>query len=67
VWNFKNSKEVISVSREDLAKLVGTASESVIRVLSDFREEGIIDVISGKIKVKHPEKLEKVIRWSVAR
>lgn len=67
VWNFKNSKEVISVSREDLAKLVGTASESVIRVLSDFREEGIIDIISGKIKVKHPEKLEKVIRWSVAR
>lgn len=67
VWEFKKSKEVISVSREDLAKLVGTASESVIRVLSDFREEGLIDVLNGKIKVKYPEKLKKVIRWSVAR
>jgi CRP-like cAMP-binding protein len=43
------------VSREDLAKLVGTASESVIRVLSDFREEGIIDVISGKSRSSIPK------------
>jgi CRP-like cAMP-binding protein len=67
IWRVKKSKEVINVSREDLAKLVGTASESVIRVLSDFREEGLIDIVSGKIMVKHPDKLEKVIRWSVAR
>lgn len=67
IWKVKKSKEVINMSREDLAKLVGTASESVIRVLSDFREEGLIDIVSGKIKVKHPDKLEKVIRWSIAR
>lgn len=67
VWQVKNEKETIHISRDDLAKLVGTAAESVIRVLSDFREEGLIAIESGKIKVKHPEKLEKVIRWSVAR
>lgn len=57
----------MSVSRDDLAKMVGTASESVIRVLSDFREEGIIEIESGKIKVSYPHKLEQVIKWNVAR
>jgi CRP-like cAMP-binding protein len=60
-------KEFLNISRDDLAKIVGTASESVIRVLSDFREEGIIEIESGKIKVLHPHKLEQVMKWNVAR
>jgi hypothetical protein len=36
-------------------------------VLSDFKEEGIIEIESGKIKIIHPTKLEKVVRWNVAR
>ena len=67
VSTLKDIKSVISISREDLAKIVGTASESVIRVLSDFKDEGIIEIEGGKIKILHPEKLEKVVRWSVAR
>jgi CRP-like cAMP-binding protein len=59
-------KDKISVSREDLAKIVGTASESVIRVLSDFKEEGLIEIETSKIKITQPGKLEKVIRWNVA-
>lgn len=59
--------EQVSVSRDDLAKMVGTASESVIRVLSDFREEGIISIESGKINVLHVKKLEQVVKWNVAR
>ncbi len=62
----KDAKEKIYVSRDDLAKMVGTASETVIRVLSDFKDEGIIDIESGKIVVIHSEKLEKVVRWNVA-
>src|SRR6478609_1720835 len=67
VTTLKDSKSAISISRDDLAKMVGTASESVIRVLSDFKDEGIIEIEGGKIKILHPEKLEKVVRWSVAR
>jgi CRP-like cAMP-binding protein/CheY-like chemotaxis protein len=67
VRELKDAKENIQISREDLAKMVGTASESVIRVLSDFKEEGIIEIDGGKIKITHPEKLEKVVRWNVAR
>jgi CRP-like cAMP-binding protein len=63
----KDSKSVISISRDDLAKMVGTASESVIRVLSDFKDEGLIEIESGKIRIKERAKLEKVVRWNVAR
>lgn len=57
----------IEISRDDLSKIVGTASESVIRVLSDFKEEGLLEVDGGKIKVLQPKKLENVVRWNVAR
>lgn len=67
VQQLKDSKENIQISREDLAKMVGTASESVIRVLSDFKDEGLINIEGGKIKVTQPAKLEKVVRWNVAR
>ncbi|MFT7611261.1 MAG: CRP-like cAMP-binding protein/CheY-like chemotaxis protein [Parvicellaceae bacterium] len=39
----KNEDEfIIDISRHDLASMVGTASESVIRTLSHFKEEGLI-------------------------
>ncbi len=63
----KDAKSVIAISREDLAKMVGTASESVIRVLSDFKDEGLIEIESGKIRIMQRAKLEKVVRWNVAR
>jgi CRP-like cAMP-binding protein len=62
-----NNQELIQISRDDLAKMVGTASESVIRVLSDFKDEALIEIESGKIKILQPAKLEKVVRWNVAR
>jgi len=62
----KNSSTKIQISRDDLAKIVGTAPESVIRVLSDFKDEGMIEIESGKITVTQPTHLEKVIRWNVA-
>ncbi|MBK7009834.1 MAG: winged helix-turn-helix domain-containing protein [Saprospiraceae bacterium] len=35
---------VISMMRDDLASIAGTAKETVIRTLSDFKHEGIIDI-----------------------
>jgi CRP-like cAMP-binding protein len=67
VRDLKDNKDNIQISRDDLAKMVGTASESVIRVLSDFKDEGLIEIDGGKIKITQPSKLEKVIRWNVAR
>lgn len=67
VAELKDAKDNISISRDDLSKMVGTAAESVIRVLSDFKDEGLIEIEGGKIRILSTAKLEKVIRWNVAR
>ncbi|MBL7816563.1 MAG: response regulator [Saprospiraceae bacterium] len=53
-------KKPISMLREDIAALAGTAKETVIRTLTDFREEKLIDVEEGKITVLSVEKLKKL-------
>ncbi len=49
-----------SVSREDLASIVGTATESVIRTLSDFKEERLIEIKEKQIYILNYEKLSKL-------
>lgn len=41
----------ISLTREELANLVGTATESIIRLLSEFRNERLIELQGRKIKI----------------
>lgn len=67
VGGSKEGKGDVQISREDLARVVGTASESVIRTLSDFKSEGLIAIEGTKIHILHPGKLEQIIRWNVAR
>jgi len=49
-----------NLSREDLANIVGTATESLIRMLSEFKNEGLIDLNNKKITIVNLEKLKKV-------
>jgi DNA-binding response OmpR family regulator len=56
-----NNKCVITLSRENLAAVAGTATESLIRTLTDFKSEKLIDVVDGKIKVLRLEKLEQMV------
>ncbi|MEM9325003.1 MAG: response regulator [Bacteroidota bacterium] len=50
------------VARNDLAGMVGTATESVIRILSEFKKEGMIAIESSGIKVMDRDRLH-AIRW----
>ena len=50
----------ISISREDLANIVGTATESLIRTLSDFKEEKLIEIKGSNITIIDSEKLKKL-------
>jgi CRP-like cAMP-binding protein len=50
----------ISISREDLANIVGTATESLIRTLSDFREEKLVEIKGSNISILNYEKLKKL-------
>ncbi|HTN47632.1 MAG TPA: response regulator [Flavipsychrobacter sp.] len=56
-----DSPKAIDISRDNLATLAGTAKESLIRTLSDFKEENLIDIIKGDIIIKAKEKLERLI------
>ena len=44
-------------SREDLANIVGTSTESLIRTISDFKDENLVEVKEGKIFIKNEKKL----------
>ncbi|HEU4718197.1 MAG TPA: response regulator [Bacteroidia bacterium] len=50
----------MAISREDLANLAGTAPETVIRTLSDFKEEKLVDVKGSTITITNVEKLERM-------
>lgn len=41
----------ISLTREEIANIVGTATESVIRLLSEFKKDGIIDLKGRSISI----------------
>lgn len=51
----------IDISRENLATIAGTATESVIRTLSDFRSEKLIEMKDGNIVIINQKKLEHLV------
>ncbi len=48
------------ISRENLASMVGTAKESVIRVLSEFKGDGLITTQQSEIRILDTEGLERI-------
>lgn len=52
---------VIDISRESLATIAGTATESLIRTLSDFKSEKMIDIQNGAIKILDGKKLATLL------
>lgn len=51
----------IDISRDNLANIAGTATESLIRTLSDFKSEKLIDIKDGHITLINHKKLEGMI------
>ncbi|OUS01964.1 Crp/Fnr family transcriptional regulator [Flavobacteriales bacterium 33_180_T64] len=50
----------INLSREDYANIVGTATESAIRILSQFKKEGLITTKGKQIKIENLQKLKHI-------
>ena len=53
-----NEDFAISISRNELASMVGTSPETVIRTLSDFKEEKLIEIKGSEITIVKFEELE---------
>lgn len=60
-FKLKEQTHPIEISREDIAQYVGTATESLIRTLSDFKAEKKIEIKSGKIIINDVGKLRNML------
>ncbi len=60
-FNGRDGNGPLDISREDIAQYVGTATESLIRTLSDFKSENLIEIREGKIRITNMERLTKLL------
>lgn len=58
----EDRKFSMAISRDNLASIVGTSKECVIRVLSEFKSDAIVQTHQSEITILKPEELRK-IRW----
>jgi CRP/FNR family transcriptional regulator len=52
--------EQINLTREDMANFIGTATETLIRLLKDFKEEGILEIHTRKLEIINKDKLLQI-------
>jgi DNA-binding response OmpR family regulator len=57
----KNMPFIINISRDNLATIAGTATESLIRTLSDFRDEKLIEIREGGVVILDEKKLSNML------
>ena len=53
----ENGPIEINLTREDLANIVGTATETLIRLLQEFKQDKLISTKGRKIKIDDPKRL----------
>lgn len=54
-------KDAIKISRDNLAAIAGTATESLIRTLGEFRQEKLIEISEGYITIINESKLKTML------
>lgn len=62
--NFGEDKDgflALTLSREDIANVVGTATESCIRIISEFKKKKLIKTSGKKIAVVDRKKLQELV------
>ena len=60
-FNVNGENKPIEITRDDIAHYVGTATESLIRTLSDFKSEKLVAIKEGKIVISNLEKLKNLL------
>ena len=48
------------LTREEIANTIGTATESAIRLLSNLKKDGVIDLIGKRIKISNKNALKNI-------
>lgn len=55
---------IIQISRDNMAAMVGTSSESLIRTLSDLKAEKVIETEGKEIRIANLPMLERIMKFS---
>jgi DNA-binding response OmpR family regulator len=58
------TNNILNFSREDLAKMVGTSTESLIRTLSELKQDKIIEIEGRSVKILNIPGLESIKKFS---
>jgi CRP-like cAMP-binding protein len=54
----------ITLRRQDIAEMSGLTIETTIRSIRSLAQKGCVEIIRGKIIIKHPEQLEKFVEMT---
>ncbi len=60
---FKKEEFELNLSRKELAELTGMSTESVIRMLKKFKDDGIIELTGKRIKIANYDLLRKISEY----
>lgn len=60
IYSESESEVIISMTREDMANIVGTATESLIRLLNELKTAGVIESVGRKIKIVNVQELHTI-------
>ncbi len=60
---FKSNEFSLPLSRTDLADLTGLSTESVMRILREFKEDNLLEAKGKIIKILNKDKLEKISNY----
>ena len=60
IWKKAGKPESIKISREEIAHVVGVATETLIRTLSEFKKEELIGSDRRSIQMINPEGLKNL-------
>lgn len=57
---YQGNKFLLPISRKEIGELINMSTENVIRILSEFRKDGIIDINGKEITIKNEDLLSKL-------
>lgn len=60
---YKSREFDLPVSRKEMAEMIEMTTENVIRILSEFRKDGVIEIDGKKITILNFELLQKISRF----
>ena len=56
----RKPEDPIKISRNDLASVAGIATETLIRTISNFKKQGLIEIEGRSIKIIDLQKLKAI-------